>query len=313
MVSESQITTEANRLREELASINGDILGRFSLEDYLKDVLKPTGYRKRCLYSKKQIQIFSTITNEYGSAALALYHKIGLCHFMCYSLKCLNSLNMPDNIIDLIHTWFEGVMKDFSSQPDDYYIYHSYNFHTDVKVCTLKSIPVGGAWYVDPEPVGFRPLIYGGFIQSLAYIKCLLCTVGGFDPFYIIHTSPRGLGSFNKHEMDLAYLRMAELMKRNPRVKGIYRRSWFLDPAVENISPQLAYIREVPRKNGARFFKTKTRQIDIEYAIAMSSKRRQLYKKGQYLPEGYVYIWPRKAFLDWASRNKGLLAIPGTT
>jgi hypothetical protein len=137
--------------------------------------------------------------------------------------------------------------------------------------------------------------------------KLNLCFKIYFAGVIIVHTSHRRLGSFNKHEMDLAYLRIAELMKRNPRVKGICRRSWFLDPALENISPQLAYIREVPKKNGARIFKTKTRQIDIDFAIAMSAKRRQLYKKGQYVPRGYVYIWPRKAFLEWASRNKALL------
>ncbi len=307
MISESQITTEQIRLREELLSINGDILNKFTLEDYLEDVLKNTGYWNRFLYSQKQQQIFNTITTEYGSAAIAIYHKLAFCHFMCYSLKHLDNLNLPDRMLDFIHAWFEGVLKDFSTQPDDYYFHNYPNFHTDVKVCILKSIPIGGAWTVDLGHIGLRPLIYGGFNQALDFIKCLLFTVSGFTPFYIIHTSHRRLGSFNKHEMDLAYLRIAELMKRNPSIKGIYRRSWFLDPALENISPQLAYIREVPQKNGARIFKTKTRKIDIDFAIAMSAKRRQLYKKGQYVPRGYVYIWPRKAFLEWASRNKALL------
>lgn len=302
MVSESQIKAEEDRLKEELARINGDILSRFPLEDYLEDVLSDKGCWKRSLYSKKQQQIFKIIATEFGTSAIALYHKLGFCHFMRYSLERLDSLNMPDRILDSIHTWFEGILKDFSTQRDDYYFYNYPSFHADVKVCILKSLPIGGAWTVDLARIGFRPLVYGGLIQGLAFTKCLLFTVGGFTPFYVIHTSHRRLGSFNRHEMDQAYLKIAELMKNNTNVKGIYRRSWFLDPAVEAISPQLAYLRKIPQDNGAKIFKTKTRPIDIKYAIAMSFKRRELYEKGQYVPKGYAYIWPRKAFLDWADR-----------
>ena len=41
------------------------------------------------------------------------------------------------------------------------------------------------------------------------------------------------------------YLRTAELLRRDPRVKGLIGTSWLYDPALADVSPHLAYLRTV--------------------------------------------------------------------
>jgi hypothetical protein len=103
--------------------------------------------------------------------------------------------------------------------------------------------------------------------------------------------------------MDLSYLRIAELMKRNPRIRGIYRRSWLLDPKLEEISPNLAYLRQTPQQNGAKLFRCSSTERDIKQSLAISPIRRKLYAEGKYLPTVYAYIWPRRDVLEWANRT----------
>ncbi|MHC4660008.1 MAG: hypothetical protein ACYS83_12675, partial [Planctomycetota bacterium] len=71
--------------------------------------------------------------------------------------------------------------------------------------------------------------------------------------------------------MNLAYMRIAELMKRDPSIRGVYRGSWFLAPDLEKVSPNLAFLRTVPQWNGARLFRSVTLKADVKRALSMSS------------------------------------------
>ena len=99
-------------------------------------------------------------------------------------------------------------------------------------------------------------------------------------------------------------MRIAELMKWDQATKGIFRAGWLLDPKLEEISPNLVYLRTVPQKNGARLFRSRTVQADIDWALSLSPIRRRLYKEGAYRPSSHGYIWPREAFFAWADRRK---------
>jgi hypothetical protein len=195
-------------------------------------------------------------------------------------------------------------LEDFSKQPDDYYDHRCQSFVLDVMVCTLRSIPVGGAWIAEIRSVGLSPFFGGGVKQLFSYLYFIIFKAHGFSPYLTTHTVARTLRHFNEHQMNLTYLRMVELMKRNPRIKGLYRRSWFLDPNLEEMSPKLGYLIKVPLQNGARLFPAGSTKNDIKYALAVSRIRRRLYEEGKYLPTGYAYIWPRKEFLLFATKDK---------
>jgi hypothetical protein len=36
---------------------------------------------------------------------------------------------------------------------------------------------------------------------------------------------------------------------------------------------------------------------------ALFLERKKLYEEGKYIPTSYAYIWPRRAFLNWAEKG----------
>src|SRR5215207_234943 len=73
----------------------------------------------------------------------------------------------------------------------------------------------------------------------------------GFAPFYEIHTHYPALNEFNEEGWKRCYRRIADLLRVNPHVKGMAGSSWFFDPVVAQVSPRLAYLRDIPVENGA--------------------------------------------------------------
>jgi hypothetical protein len=306
MVTVEQVNEQRIRLEKELASIGKDITSRFPVSDYLKTAQSNRGLQ-RWLYSRRTRKLkraLEQITSQYGAHALSLYFKLALCAFISDAIERLNGMKLTDEIIRLYHEWFQRVLDDFSTQPDDYYDYRGPSFGFDVGICSLRDIPVGGAWILETRRVGLRPFFGGGVRQFFDYLQFVILKGRGFAPYFTTHTAPRYLHLFNEQEMDLCYQRVAELMKLRPNVKGYYRRSWFLDPNLENISPKLGYLRKVPLQNGAKLFAACSTQTEVKYALAVSSTRRRLYEQGKYLPTGYAFIWPRKEFLAWADRAR---------
>ena len=301
------------RFETELNSFSKEILYRFPLADYLNDVKTCHGRGRltSLTLAKKRSQIFKQIASEYGRRILSLYLKSALSFFMSDSLKRLCSKKLPGEILRLYNEWFERILGDFSTQPDKYYDCCCLSFALDVKVCSLRNIPVGGAWIIETRTVGLRPFLGGGVSQFFKYLQYVSLEAGGFAQYYSMHTAPRYMRHFNAREIHFAYLRMADLMKMDPYVKGIYNISWYLDPGLEEISPKLAYLRQMPLQNSAKLFAAGTTKKDIKYALTASFVRQRLHKEGRYAPTAYAFIWPRKNFLDWAdTQNVRILVSP---
>ncbi len=209
-------------------------------------------------------------------------------------------LSMSGNFSNPLKLSFKSIICMFSGLT-----YFSIAFRHDVGVCCLRSIPVGGAWVVHKSGIGFRFLLIVGPWQLLKYLSFVIRKTGGFSPFYQIHTVSRYLNLFSSEEMDLAYIRIVELMKKDPSVRGVIREGWLLDPNLEKVSPNLAFLRRIPQENGAMLFRRVTTNRNIKVALSMSSTRRRLYQEGKYKPTFYSYIWPRKALIEWADGYHG--------
>jgi hypothetical protein len=306
MVTTEQVEQQNIQLQKELDSISKDIISRFPLSGYLNIIKSNSGLGKlsQLKQAQKLRRAHEQIKSQYGTHALAIYLKLALCSFISDSLERMSREKLPDEIKDLYHEWFEWVLEDFLQKPDDYYNPGCKSFALDVMICSLRSIPVGGAWIVEIRSIGRRPFFAGGVKQLFSYLYFIIFKAHGFSPYVTTHTAERTLHLFNEHEMNLVYLRIVELMKLNPKIKGFYRRSWFLDPNLEDISPKLGYLRKVPLQNGAKLFVAGTKEGDIKNALAVSRTRRRLYKEGKYLPTGYTVIWPRKEFLLFGTNNK---------
>ncbi|MGD9107369.1 MAG: hypothetical protein PVJ87_11075 [Desulfobacterales bacterium] len=299
MITKDQLERSIKRLQGDIDAIDPGICGRFPISAYVNDVKSFPQLRMHSYFGPRRKKILSTIQKDYGFHAIALYQKLTLCFIMKDSLTHLKAKSFPKGVMRNIHSWYQRVVEDFDRQPDSYYDISKVDFNIDFGVCCFKSIPIGGAWFVQFRIISPRVFLTFNIRRIKQILRFILFKTSGLFPYCIIHTIPRYMLRFNCQQMNMAYKEIGELMKYYPNIKGIFRKSWFLDPNLENLSPEMTYLRKIPERNGAMLFKTGTADQDIKDALAFSSYRRNLYKEGKYSPVVYGYIWPRKEFLEW--------------
>jgi hypothetical protein len=170
MVTTEQVEQQKIQLQQELTSIDEDITSRFPLSDYLHTIKSNTGLGKflHLKRVRKLKQSYEQIASQYGPHALSVYFKLALCRLIIDSLERLKHKKLPDEILHFYHEWFGWVLEDFSKQPDDYYSPSCESFALDVKVCSLRNIPVGGARIAEIRSVGLRPFYSGSVKQFMS-------------------------------------------------------------------------------------------------------------------------------------------------
>jgi hypothetical protein len=297
------IEQQISQLTNHIIAIGNKILSDFPVEFYVNDVKSYIEVRNYDYLSPKLMKFFDSILSTYDSYLLTLLHKLALSFLMKESVERLERGFLPTEILYLYQNLLERILRDFSTQSDDFYNHRNDLFLKDLAVCSLRLIPVGGSWLTEVSGIGRRFLVSGGARQFVDASLFALFKARGLKPYYQIHMDIRCLEGFSPRGRDQCYLGIAELLKLNPRIKGMYAVSWFYDPKLEKISPNLLYLRKEPEQNGARFFQIGTSATDIKFATAKSATRRKLYNEGKYLPTSYLLIWPRKELLSWADKR----------
>jgi hypothetical protein len=320
MISESDVAQQLKDAKKKLTGLAPDLLGKHPIAEFIHEVQRARGWQRYYYVSPKLQKIMSEILSGYALHVMAAYHKCVLLSLILDSLAGLRKQTFPEAIKGFYSDWFGRVVKDLSSQPDEYYDAEAFAFLQDLAVCSLRAIPVGGAWFVEisrakewMEERESRGIKTGlsikvsqiGLVKMhlRQYIVPLLYRLGFFEFYYQVHTFSRYLPRFTTEEMEKTYMHIAQLLRQNRRIKGLFRRSWFLDPELEKISPELTYLRKVPEQNGAIFFPCLTLQRNIDNALAFSPKRRKWHAEGKYMPACFAYIWPRKELLEWAEKK----------
>jgi hypothetical protein len=140
-----------------------------------------------------------------------------------------------------------------------------------------------------------------GLAENLRCLRFLVLRLHGLGPVFRIHIDERDLSEFNDAGWDRAYLRVAEMLRLHPKVKGAVGTSWTLDPQLDHISPRLSYPRRCQVDHGAFLRFEGPSELTTQRALAKSTTRRRLYERGEYVPGAYTIVWPRRDFLRWAA------------
>jgi hypothetical protein len=177
------------------------------------------------------------------------------------------------------------------------------SFVKDLKCLTMEMIPCG-ARVVEIASSIPRAVLYSGGFKQFCKVSMLLASVGGHKPFFQNHVHSPTLFEFNQEGLRECYLRIVDLFDTFPKVKGLIGGSWYYDPAVEKISPRLAYVRKLPLEGGAEIFRIGPSEEARLDALLRSATRRSLYSEGKYIPTSYLLIWTRDQMIEW-SRNTG--------
>lgn len=303
MPTDTPIEPHIDSLTAELSLIDRKILEKYPIETYLRIIRSLPELWLYREFPFRLESVFRKILLRHGVHALALYHKLALACFIRDAKTDLPRMRMPESVLPLYREWFDRVIEDFSGNPDDFYDHEKDLFCKDLGVCSLRMTPVG-CEVTETIGLGRRHFFTGGPKQFLRYFHYTILKTSGFHPLYAIHLDMRYLSQFNPEGQDRVYLRIAEMLKLNPRIKGLFGISWFFDPVLEEISPRLTYLRRRPARRGAAIFRAGASERDARLATLKSQTRRRLYREGLYKPTGYMMLWPRKEMIEWAERHR---------
>lgn len=182
--------------------------------------------------------------------------------------------------------------------PDAFFSIDNDLFVKDLAVCLGQLLPAGARLVDLHSGLPRRLLLLQG--ASLPSVLGFFWLAGGFNPWFETHVDPRNLSEFSEPGLVRMYLRVATVLEVNPQVLGVFGGSWFYDPCLEELSPHLAYLQNLPRQHGAELLRGTTTPGTIGSALVKSRRRREAYEQGRYRPQNYFLVWPRRALLDWA-------------
>lgn len=169
----------------------------------------------------------------------------------------------------------------------------------DLGVAAGLLLPVGSRLVEVDSGWSRRVALAGDAAQLLRCLRLLLGSLGTTRPFYQLHVYLRQLEDFNPEGWRLTLGRLSELLHANPQVKGVFGCAWLYDPQLARVSPRLAYCRELALESGATALRV--RADSRSGALERSPTRRRLFEQGQYRPETWLVVWPRRRLIDWAA------------
>lgn len=176
------------------------------------------------------------------------------------------------------------------------------DFFKDLALASGHLFPAGER-VVEPCSVIQRSLIYrAGAGQAVNFVRACLRARGRM-PLYRLHVHLSEAPQLSSATWQKTCTNLVEMLRINPGVKGIVGASWFYDPDLPAISPHLAFINDLLRAGGARWFLSHAEGADSG-AFARSERRRAAFGSGRYVPRCYTVFWPRRDALGWLEREE---------
>ncbi|MCU1449973.1 MAG: hypothetical protein JWP02_2143 [Acidimicrobiales bacterium] len=121
---------------------------------------------------------------------------------------------------------------------------------------------------------------------------------GGFTPGTWMNVHLRG-DDFTRETLDAMTPLNFAFFLANPEVQGWFGVGWMLDPELADVSPHLAWYRELMLQAGAHISPAGTDDTTVALATAASATRRTLFDQGRYQPRDWRVIMPREQGLLW--------------
>ena len=243
---------------------------------------------------------WKAIVGDFGEEGFGAFQKITMLRLIERFDERSQKKRYSESILDRFGISIQRVFK--SIIDPEFRKYHNRNdiLLKDLAICRQKVFPAGGARVVEPYSGFPRSLaIRGGPIQALEGFGLLIRFLGN-KPLYSHHTHLSELEEFNPIDFQRCNLRLADMLKLNPEIRGVHCGSWLYDPALEEVSPHLAYMRKLQADNGALVFHY---GVSLDGgALSKSKTRKRLYEQGRYTPRSYHVIWPRERIIRWADR-----------
>jgi hypothetical protein len=164
--------------------------------------------------------------------------------------------------------------------------------------CRGTMFPAGARLVQPGAGIPRRIATSGGPLQALRFAG-LLAALRAHRPVFQVHVHPDELDEFSEGGWRRTLGRIARVLALNPDTRAVFGSSWLYAPNLPEVSPRLAYIREVALQSGCRFFRYGP--DPSQDALEKSPTRRRLAEEGRYTPTVFAAVWPRDELIGHAS------------
>jgi hypothetical protein len=300
--SRKKLDTVRGEIVETIQTSDESLLSEYPVEKYISffDALRRPG---RYGIVPNEAELFcQSIVIRTDLRVLEEYHRLALVVAMSQFKRRNKEQNITPRVRDYFEKYFETVMANMENPKKGYYLHKNDAFSKDFAVCRMKLWPCGVELVDECSGCPRSVLLKGGLKRFLTGLQFFTFRAGGFRPYYETHFHTRFIRDFTPEGYDRLYLTIAELLERNPEIKGMISSSWWHDPVLERISPKLRFLTQVPEDGGARSFCVGTNPVAVQDATRFSLERTKLYKEGKYTPKVYSLVWARTDLLQWAQQ-----------
>ena len=267
-----------------------ELLARFPIPrylDWLAPGAEPGDYGALPTPAAEQVR---TIRENHGDALLDRYHRLVLLEAIGRYPAAALPVQRPASVLRQAEAEFRRIMRQVMTAREGAFLPGTDLFDKDLAICRGKLLPCG-AQLVDicsgiPRAVAFR-----GSARQFADALWLGVRTGGFRPWLEMHLDPRALGEFSPAGWDRCYRRIADVLAANPRLRGVFGSSWWFDPAVGRLTPEIAYLRDTPCAHGAACLHVCPDPAPVSSAVKFSKVRKARFDSGEYIPTIYLMAW----------------------
>lgn len=163
-----------------------------------------------------------------------------------------------------------------------------------------------GAFWCERNGIPRRWIVQVAGGQRIRLAQYVAVRLGGFKPIWQTHLPKQPLGVHLTRELFVrSHLEIARALRRQEHIRGIASSSWYYDPEIAAVSPNLSFIREILAPNGCFVFEIPCDEPMHQNAIYASRERQQAVAEGRYKPRAFARLWSRDAFLRWAESQPG--------
>ncbi len=202
---------------------------------------------------------------------------------------------VPASILPQLAEILSDILKNASRTRPGLHVRETERFRKDLGLCLLWMLPTGPELAEVNSGVPRRSLVGPPLGEVPSRLRFVLTRLGGARPLLVLHLDRRLSKHFSPEGYDLGYARLADILRARPDVKGVWSSfAWYLDPALDEVSPELAYLRRTPLSGGALLIPGRPDAQHTADATRWSPQRRRLFDEGRYRPVPHSWLWARK-------------------
>ncbi|MGD1095853.1 MAG: polysaccharide deacetylase family protein [Bryobacteraceae bacterium] len=179
----------------------------------------------------------------------------------------------------------------------------SYSYRAYAGMSLLDRIPAGRLdWEISGIPRSWIPKIRRRDLPRV--LRAIATKIGGFKPVVFTHLAFRQtpFATLRESDVNASYLRIARCLALRPELKAIVTASWFYSAETHRVSPHLRWTTRMFEENGGIVSDLGRCPEDAGFLVG-SIERQKLYESGDYKPTEGVILWPRRAVLEWLSKQ----------